>query len=147
MRLLCHTAASARLHGRLHVEHETAEARPCPDKSPAPRSVHFSAEWTIVSWKIRLLLCQLCGGRYSPFRAPKIEETLDNRSIAEEIVCARPRIVLRDSKSMGMSIQKKSSSRDPDDDDEALSLGRTHSPFSTACCRWQSGRETRLFRT
>ncbi len=99
-RCLCH------LHGRLHVESETAEARPCPDRSPAPRSVHFLAERTIVSWKPQLLLCQLCGGRYSPFSAPKIEQTLENCSIAEEIVRARPRIVLRDSKSMGMSIQK-----------------------------------------
>ncbi len=79
---------------------ETIEARLCPDKSPAPRSVHFSAEWAIVSWKPRLLICQLCAGRYSPFRAPKIEETLENCSIAEEIVRTRPRIVLRDSKSM-----------------------------------------------
>jgi hypothetical protein len=106
MRLLCHTAASAHLNGRLHVEHETTEARPCPDRSPAPRSVHFSAEWTIVSWKPRLLLCQLCGARYSPFRAPKIEEAVENCSIAEEIVRARPRVVLCGSKSMSTSIQK-----------------------------------------
>lgn len=146
MRLLCRTAASAHLHGRLHVGHETAEARPCPDKSPAPRSVHFSAEWTIVSRKPQLLSCRLCGGRYSPFRAPKIEQTLENCSIAEEIVRARPRIVLRDSKSMSVSFET-SSIRNPDDDDEALSLGRMYSPSSTACCRWQSGGEIRLFRT
>jgi hypothetical protein len=71
MRLLCRTAASAHLHGRLHVESETAEARPCPDRSPAPRSVHFLAERTIVSWKPQLLLCQLCGGQILTFQCAK----------------------------------------------------------------------------